>query len=333
VAPLTPDPNMVKQAAKTLSQLQSALTWAKDMTADKQKRRAFAREEFHKADADKSGTLDKAEILKVLEDVAHAFHLDLPKKEKILALYDMCDKNGDGVLQEGEFLVFFKDVLVSYVHHAEVELSQREHIIKEVGGAKNGQTRSVAIVKPPKFYPADDIPALASTGKTGKRNPAREAASGGVAKLRSSIKPGTVLILLSGRFRGRRVVFLKQLMGTGLLLVTGPYCCNGIPLRRVNQAYCIATSTVVDVSGVDVKKFSDQYFAKPKGPKRVKKTGDEMMTDEEKAPTGPSAERQADQKALDDTLMKAIKKTPMMDKYLKARFSLSKAQMPHKMKF
>ena len=62
------------------------------MTADKQKRRAFAREEFHKADADKSGTLDKDEILKVLEDVAHAFHLDLPKKEKILKLYDMCDK-------------------------------------------------------------------------------------------------------------------------------------------------------------------------------------------------------------------------------------------------
>ena len=44
-------------------------------------------------------------------------------------------------------------------------------------------------------------------------------------------------------------------------------------------------------------------------------------------------ERVEAQKAVDAKLMAAVKKTPMMDSYLKALFSLSKGDVPHKMKF
>ena len=68
----------------------------------------------------------------------------------------------------------------------------------------------------PRFYPADDVK------KPLKRRVIRKPAA-----LRSSISPGTILILLAGRFKGKRVVFLKQLP-SGLLLVTGPFRVNGV---------------------------------------------------------------------------------------------------------
>ena len=78
------------------------------------------------------------------------------------------------------------------------------------------------MVKKIAWYPAED-----------EKKHYKKTLKSKTAKLRKSITPGSVLVLLAGRFRGRRVVFLKQL-SSGLLLVSGPYKINGVPLKRVN---------------------------------------------------------------------------------------------------
>ena len=89
---------------------------------------------------------------------------------------------------------------------------------------------------------------------------------------RSTLQPGTVLILLAGRFRGKRVVLLKTL-DQGVLLVTGPFKVNGVPLRRVNSRYVIATSLKVDLAGIDSAKIEEisqpKYFTAEKAKEKA----------------------------------------------------------------
>ncbi|VUG18503.1 RPL6B [Brettanomyces bruxellensis] len=95
----------------------------------------------------------------------------------------------------------------------------------------------------PKWYKSHDAPVAKKTRKAVRPQ-----------KLRKSLVPGTVLILLAGRFRGKRVVYLKPLEDS-TLLVSGPFKVNGVPLRRVNSRYVIATSTRVSLEGLDLAKF------------------------------------------------------------------------------
>lgn len=154
----------------------------------------------------------------------------------------------------------------------------------------------------------------------------RKATKNRPMKLRPSLTVGTVCILLTGQFRGRRVIMLDHLKKSGLLLVTGPYKVNGVPLRRVNARQVIATSTKVNVK-VDTKKFNDEYFKKAIS--KGKDAAEEFLEKKQK-PT-LDAGRKADQKAVDDAIIKAL--DPTMKKYLKTKFALSNGQNAHELKF
>ncbi|CAN6609064.1 large ribosomal subunit protein eL6A [Trichomonascus vanleenenianus] len=190
---------------------------------------------------------------------------------------------------------------------------------KQIGGAKNGGQRAIPEAKAQKWYPAEPAPTPKTNRKTAKPQ-----------SLRPSLVPGTVLIILAGRFRGKRVVYLKALEDN-TLLVSGPFKVNGVPLRRVNARYVIATSTRVSVDSVNVEKFNVAYFAREK--KAKKAASEEELFGDKAEKKEIKAERVTDQKSVDSALLAEIKKTPLLKQYLASSFSLKKGDRPHLLKF
>ncbi len=141
-----------------------------------------------------------------------------------------------------------------------------------------------------------------------------------------------------------------------------------MPLRRVNQAYVIATSTKVDLSGVKLPGIDDSYF---KRSKTNSSTEEESFFSEKPKPAIVSDQRKGDQKAIDASLVQAIAKVrfldvfvffshlmvrlglrtyllffylfpsrmstiqqvPLLKEYLNAKFSISRGDRVHNMKF
>jgi len=195
--------------------------------------------------------------------------------------------------------------------------------IKKKHGGKFPKTapKPKAAAEEPKaarFYAADDVKKPRSTHVVKKPT-----------KLRPSITPGTVLILLAGRFKGKRVVFLKQLE-SGLLLVTGPFKLNGVPVRRVNQAYVIATSTKVQLPSLSLDKFTDSYFKAP-ADKSKKKKGEADFFEASETKTELTATYISNQKEVDAGLLKAL--STELKGYLSSRFTLRDGDRPHLMRF
>ena len=145
----------------------------------------------------------------------------------------------------------------------------------------------------------------------------------------AQLVPGQVVILLSGRFRGRRVVFLKKLE-SGLLLVTGPYKYNGVPLKRVNAAYVLPTNTKLKLNEKVGESIKDDLF------KRVNievKDEKDFFVEEKVKKERITEDRKKVQNEVDTEVKKAVDEVPMMKEYLRNRFALKNGDKPHLMKF
>ena len=145
----------------------------------------------------------------------------------------------------------------------------------------------------------------------------------------ADLDPGQVVILLSGRFRGRRVVYLKKLE-SNLLLVTGPYKYNGVPLKRVNAAYVLPTNTKLEVDGKVADSINDDLF------KRIdidRKSEKDFFVEDKVKKERVTKDKADAQTKVDTEVKKAVDKVPMMKEYLRNRFALKSGDKPHLMKF
>jgi len=202
-------------------------------------------------------------------------------------------------------------------------------VVKKIGGEKNGSKRKVLVKKGRKWYPTEDQPKKKRVGHKTFRTHKRT--------LKAGIVPGSVLIILAGRHRGKRVVFLKQL-ASGLLLVTGPFKINACPLRRMHQQFVITTSTRVDISGVKVPEhIDDKYFKvkKDRSPKGKKGDGGDIFDTKAEA-YKPDEQRKKDQIDVDKQIIDVIRKNKekkLLLAYLGSYFQLRNRTFPHKLKF
>lgn len=117
-----------------------------------------------------------------------------------------------------------------------------------------------------------------------------------------------------------------------LIHLSGPYKINGVPIRRVNQAYVIATKTKLDITDLNIPEhIDDSYFDRVNTSPEKDENGVVLLAT--KVDQEWLEKRKADQKTVDTMVLEKVKAIEDMDKYLGAKFTLTKGQAPHDMIF
>lgn len=239
---------------------------------------------------------------------------------------------GNGIMRFSKSRMFHKKAKYKFVGKKNPKAPKPKKVltvVKPIGGDKNGGTRTVLLKRRKAFYPTQDKI---------RSHPHKKCFSKHTRYIRPNLTPGSVLILLAGRHAGKRVV-LVGVLKSGLLLVTGPYAFNMCPLRRIPQNFVIGTSTKIELGDFKLPEhLNDVYFKKnKKGTKRTvkRKEGEDIFT-RKKERYVPSEQRKADQKVVDEAIIKAIGKREdkkILRGYLKSAFGLRSSQYPHRMVF
>merc|ERR1719336_366857 len=179
-----------------------------------------------------------------------------------------------GVVRFSRSAMYHKKAIYKFVKNKKAKTTAKPKAVfveKKVGGAK----------KLANDYPTASKPAKKAAVSCFKSH---------TRKLRSSISPGVVAIVLGGAHKGKHVVVLKQL-ASGLVLVTGPMTFNGCPMRRINQRFMIATKTKVDISKVQIPEhINDAYFARVK----VESKREDGIFEAKKEAYAPSEQKKTD---------------------------------------
>ena len=235
---------------------------------------------------------------------------------------------GSGVYRFSRTRMYHKKGLWKFIGKKTPKCSRPKRkttIEKKIGGEKNGGTRTVYLKKRTKLFP---------TANKVRKHPSKTYFCQHKRRFRASLKPGAIVILLAGLHKGKRAVLLKNLP-SGLLLVSGPFTLNCVPMRRIHPNYVLATSTQIDVSDIKFPEYlNDKYFKRVKA-KKAKKSDGEIFA-AKKEIYKPSEQRKFDQKELDKQVLASIKKhehSTLLRKYLCTMFALRSSQYPHRMKF